>query len=87
MAAQFETVENSSNVKAAHYDPATERCLVHYKNGAVYPYEPVTSELYEEFRITFDGSYSAGVFINTYMRRLAGARLSADEVEALGIEV
>lgn len=37
MATVFEPVENSSNVKAAHYDPATERCLVHYKNGAVYP--------------------------------------------------
>lgn len=86
MATIFEPIE-SSNLKGAHYDPATERALVKFANGAVYPYEPVPAGLYEEFKTTFDGSSSPGKFLNTALRGLAGARLSDEEVEALEIAI
>lgn len=53
-------VENSSQVKAYGYDPATSTLAVEFKSGGVYHYHEVPAELFTEMQ----ESKSVGSFLH-----------------------
>jgi hypothetical protein len=49
-----QTIENSSNILSAGYDPATQTMHVEFKSGAVYEYPGVDNAKWTTFQSTFD---------------------------------
>lgn len=80
-------VKNSSNINGATYDAKTKKVLVRFHNGSVYEYADVPFEIWKRFQATFDGSSSAGKFLNANFKgKFDYRQLDEDEIESLGIE-
>ena len=58
-------VENSSNVKARHYDAASKKLTVQFKGDLVYQYAEVPPELWQQWL----AADSAGSFFHAGIRQ------------------
>lgn len=73
----MQSVQGSSNIKSAGFEPATGKMHVEFKSGLAYEYEDVKPDEWAAFEGTFDQGESTGSHFAQNFRHRKGTKLEA----------